>query len=115
MSDVVVLYTTWPDAGTAETAAAEAVAEQLCACANLLAPMASIYRWNGAVERASEIPVLFKTTAAQAHALCRFLTERHPHETPCVLALKPGEEGSNPAFLKWITAEVAAGGTNRAG
>ncbi len=107
MSDVVVLYTTWPDPETAEAAAAEAVAERLCACANIQAPMTSIYRWQGAIERAAETPVLFKTTAAQAHALCRFLTGKHPHETPCVLALTPGKDGSNPAFLAWIAAETA--------
>ena len=106
MSEVVVLYTTWPDAETAETAAAEAIAERLCACANLLAPMTSIYRWEGAVKRAVEIPALFKTSAARAHELCKFLTEKHPHQTPCVLALKPGEDGSHPAFLEWITAET---------
>ena len=107
MSDAVVLYTTWPDAETAEAAAAEAIAERLCACANIQSPMTSIYRWQGAIERTAEIPVLFKTTAAKAHALCRFLTVRHPHETPCVLALKPGEEGSNPQFLAWIGSETA--------
>ncbi|HEY3814204.1 MAG TPA: divalent-cation tolerance protein CutA [Caulobacteraceae bacterium] len=106
MSEVVVLYTTWPDAGTAETAAAEAIAERLCACANIQAPMVSIYRWEGAVERTAETPVLFKTTAAKAHALCAFLTGKHPHKTPCVLAMKTGEEGSHPPFLEWITAET---------
>ncbi len=106
MQDVVVLYTTWPSAETAETAGAEAVAEGLCACVNVLAPMTSIYRWKGAVEHSAETPALFKTTADQAHALCQFLTERHPHETPCVMALKVGEEGSHAPFLQWIAAET---------
>ena len=110
MSDVVVLYTTWPDPETAEAAAAEAIAERLCACANIQAAMTSIYRWEGAIERAVETPALFKTTAAKAHALCAFLTGKHPHHTPCVLALKPGEEGSNPAFLAWIAAETVTAG-----
>jgi periplasmic divalent cation tolerance protein len=105
MRDVVVLYTTWPDAETADKAAEAAVAEGLCACANRLGPLASIYRWRGSIELASEVPVLFKTSAARAEALERFLTERHPYETPCVLALNPSRAGSNPAFLDWIVAE----------
>jgi periplasmic divalent cation tolerance protein len=109
MQDVVVLYTTWPDAEKAETAGAEALAEGLCACVNVLGPMTSIYRWQGAVERTVETPALFKTSGASAHALCRFLTARHPYETPCVMALKVGEEGSHAPFLQWIAAESRRG------
>ena len=45
MSEAVLVYTTWPDAESAEKAGAEAVAERLAACANVLAPMRSIYRF----------------------------------------------------------------------
>ena len=44
MADNRVLYTTWPDAETAEQAGAEAVAERLAACANIFAPIRSVYR-----------------------------------------------------------------------
>ncbi|MBS0295431.1 MAG: divalent-cation tolerance protein CutA [Proteobacteria bacterium] len=106
MTHVVMLYTTWPDAETAERASAEAVAQRLAACANILGPMRSIYRWNGAVEQAAEMPVLFKTTAAQAEALSAFLAGRHPYETPAILAFEARMNGSHPPFLKWVTAEV---------
>lgn len=101
-----VLYTTWPDAETAEAAAAEAVAERLAACANLLAPMRSIYRWEGAIDRAAEIPVLFKTTSGRAGALRDFLLARHPYDTPCVVALSVSAEGSSADFLRWVAAET---------
>jgi len=60
MPETVILYTTWPDAEKAEAVAAEAVAERLAACANIFAPIGSIYRWEGAIERATEIPMTLR-------------------------------------------------------
>lgn len=108
MADIRVLYTTWPDAETAEQAGAEAVAERLAACANIFAPIRSVYRWKGAVERAGEVPMTLKTTAEAADALCAFLTARHPYETPCIVALPILREGSHGEFLAWIEDEVTA-------
>jgi periplasmic divalent cation tolerance protein len=108
MADVVFLYTTWPNAETAEAFVAEAVAERLAACANVLAPMRSIFRWKGAIDRAEEIPMILKTSTGAAAALRDLLLKRHPYETPCAVALPVAEHGSNPDFLAWIAAETAA-------
>ena len=108
MADIRVLYTTWPDAETAEQAGAEAVAERLAACANILAPIRSVYRWKGAVERAGEVPMTLKTTAEAADALVSFLAERHPYETPCIIALPVERTGSYGDFLAWVEEEVSA-------
>ena len=107
MSDVVLLYTTWPDAETAEAFAAEAVADRLAACANVLGAMRSIYRWEGAVERAVETPMLLKTTVASAETLKALVLERHPYETPCVVALPVNAALSHTAFLDWIREEAS--------
>lgn len=106
MDGCVILYTTWPDAETAEACAAEAVARRLAACANILAPMRSIYRWEGAVEQSAEIPMLLKTTRAAAPALRDMIAAAHPYDTPCIAALPVEAEGSNPAFLSWIGTQV---------
>ena len=108
MTHTVLLYTTWPDAETAQAVAAEAVADRLAACANLLAPMRSIYRWDGAVDAATESPVLFKTTSDRAGALRDLIVDRHPFEVPAVVAIRVETEGSNPAFLAWVAAGTAA-------
>jgi periplasmic divalent cation tolerance protein len=105
MPDIVLLYTTWPDAETAEAAAAEAVAERLAACANIHQPMESIYHWKGAIERCGEIPVVFKTSAQTAPALRDYLVERHPDETPCVIAIPVDGPLSNDGYLIWAAQE----------
>ena len=73
MDKIALLYTTWPDAETAEAVAAEAVAERLAACVNILGSGRSIYRWQGAVERTVETVAIFKTTAASAGRLTAFI------------------------------------------
>ena len=106
--EAVILYTTWPDADTARACASAAVEAELCACANILAPMTSIYRWQGRLEAAGEIPVLFKTAAVRADALKAFILARHPYDLPCVVALPVGAAGSHPAYLDWIGQQTAS-------
>jgi periplasmic divalent cation tolerance protein len=106
MAEAVILYTTWPDAETAEAAARAAVEAGWCACVNIAAPIRSIYRWRGVVETAAETPALFKTSAAKAEALKAFILERHPYDLPCVVALPIASEGSHPAYLAWIGEET---------
>jgi periplasmic divalent cation tolerance protein len=108
MDEALMVYTTWPDAETAGTAAAAAVEARLAACANVLAPISSVYRWEGRVEQAVETPVIFKTTPADAERLRAFIVARHPYDTPCVLALPVGAAGSHPAYLAWIAGETGA-------
>jgi periplasmic divalent cation tolerance protein len=106
MEETLVVYTTWPDADTAGAAARAAVEAGAAACANILAPMTSVYRWEGKLEQATEIPVLFKTTAAAAGRLRDLILACHPYDTPAILALETKKAGSNPAFLQWISMET---------
>ena len=106
MSETVLIYTTWPDAETAERVGTEAVKARLAACANVLAPAVSIYRWQGAIEQTSEVPMILKTRAGLSEPLRIFLMARHPYETPAIIALPTLKDGSNPAFLDWIAVET---------
>jgi periplasmic divalent cation tolerance protein len=108
--EIVLVYTTWPDAKTAEAAGAAAVAERLAACANVLAPMRSIYRWKGAVEAADETPMLLKTRRALTGRLKDFLVARHPYELPAVVALPVCAAASHAPFVDWVAAETESAG-----
>ena len=77
---------------------------KLAACVNILAPCTSVYRWNDAVETATEVPLLVKTTLARYPALQAALTEAHPYELPEIIAV-PLQEGL-PAYLAWVGAET---------
>lgn len=106
---IVLLYTTWPDAETAGACSRAAVEARLAACVHLGAALTSTYRWQGAVETATELPALYKTTSAQAEALRALILSRHPYELPAIVALEVDAAASHPAFLNWVAAECAGG------
>ncbi len=107
MDETLLVYTTWPDADTSGAAARAAVEARSAACANILAPMTSVYRWEGAVEQASKTPVLFKTTRGAVEGLRALILARHPYDLPCFVCFRVDGAGSHPAFLQWIAAETA--------
>ena len=103
-----LLYTTWPDARSAEDAAEVLLSEHLIACANILGESRSVYRWNDAIERSHETIVLFKTSAAKAQAARTRIAQLHPYDEPAILDLTVGSGGSSPGFLDWVNAETGA-------
>lgn len=113
MDEIILLYTTWPDAPTAEAAARAVVGEGLAACANILGAGVSVYRWQGAVERADETVMILKTGMARAPALRDRIVELHPYELPAVLALPAVADSSSRAFCDWVLKETAAASERR--
>lgn len=101
-STIVCLVTTPP--AEAERIAAAAVERELAACVNVIAPVHSIYRWQGAVQREQEALLIVKTTRAAVPALERLLEEIHPYDTFELLALD-AKAGSS-RYLEWIDASV---------
>lgn len=76
------------------------VASHLAACVQILPQMESIYRWQGKIERATEVLLFAKTTRARFALLEREVRSLHSYETPEIIAL-PIVEGS-PAYLEWL-------------
>jgi periplasmic divalent cation tolerance protein len=102
----LLVLTTVPADGDADAFARTLVEERLAACVNVLAPMTSVYRWKGAVERAGERQVIIKTTAARVAALEQRLAALHPYDVPecVVIAIDAG----SPAYLSWLREAVQA-------
>lgn len=108
----LLVLTTLPDRDSAEALAAHLVEARLAACVSIQGPCRSLYRWQGAVEAAEEVPLLIKTAADRYDALAAAIGERHPYDLPELIAL-PITTGS-AAYLAWIAGEtrplmVAAG------
>ena len=61
------------------------VEERLAACINILGPVRSIYRWQGAIETADEVAAIFKTTNERADALIARIAGLHSYDVPCVV------------------------------
>ncbi len=100
----LLVITNCPDQACAETLATALVELRLAACVNILAPCRSVYRWQGTVESAAEVPLLIKTSGERYAALEAEIRARHPYELPEIVAL-PIDRGL-PAYLQWLTDEI---------
>ena len=97
----VVVLVTCGSRSEAQRIAREVVTRRLAACANLLqAPVQSIYRWKGKVEKAREFLLLIKTSAAQLAALETEVKRLHSYDVPEFIAL-PILTGS-PEYVRWL-------------
>lgn len=101
---VLLVVTNLPDRASAEKLADLLVEGRAAACASVLAPCRSVYRWKGALQRDEEHPVLAKTTADRYPALEALIRANHPYELPEIVAV-PVERGL-PAYLDWVAAET---------
>jgi len=99
MADCVQVLTT---AGSEEEAARIAsllVEKKLAACVQVVGPIVSRFRWEGAVEEEREWQCLAKTTVAAYDAVEAAIREVHSYDEPEIVAGSPG-------YLAWIEQNV---------
>ncbi|EXI75209.1 MAG TPA: divalent-cation tolerance protein CutA [Candidatus Accumulibacter phosphatis] len=101
----LLVLTNLPDQAAARSLAEQLVAARLAACVNILAPCRSVYRWQGEVETADEVPLLIKTSSERFAELAAAIRASHPYELPEVVALEIA--AGLPEYLAWVTAETA--------
>lgn len=103
----ILVITNLPDQDSARRVAEVLIAERLAACVNMLAPCASIYRWQGKIENATEIPLLIKTLASHYGKVESAIRRLHPYELPEIIAV-PLSAGL-PEYLAWVETETQQG------
>ena len=103
--EYVIVLTTLPADADAPAFARGIVEARLAACVNLLAPMESIYRWEGQVEQETERQVIMKTTRERVLPLWERVRELHPYDVPEFLVV-PVVDG-NDAYLRWVAESTA--------
>ena len=102
---VLVVFSTFPNPDKAAEVARTLVSEGLAACANLVGPVRSIYRWKGEICDDTETLAVIKTTSERFDAMKDRLVALHPYEVAEVIAL-PVENGHAP-YLDWVLSETA--------
>jgi len=102
--NVIAVLTNLPDSESAYNLARDLVRLRLAACANVLSPATSFYRWEGREEQATEHPVLIKSTGERYAELEAAIRERHPYSVPEIIAW-PIERGAGD-YLDWVVRET---------
>ncbi|PXY23548.1 divalent-cation tolerance protein CutA [Prauserella sp. PE36] len=102
----VIVATTTDSEDAAHALAAAAVETRTGACAQIVGPITSVYRWEGAVETASEWRVEVKTAADRAGALVEELKARHTYDVPEVIVTPI--TGGHTGYLDWLVTETRA-------
>ncbi len=92
-------------ADEADLIARALVNEHLAACANIVSPIRSVYRWDGEVQTATEHMMLIKTRANLVPKVEARVKELHGYEVPEVIAL-PIIAGAK-SYLDWVFASTA--------
>jgi periplasmic divalent cation tolerance protein len=100
MTGVRLVLCTAPDRDVAERLAQGLLEAGLAACVNLLPGVDSVYRWQGQIERASEVLMLIKLDADRVGSAQRWLLAQHPYQTPEWIVLDV-VDGSD-AYLRWL-------------
>lgn len=102
--DAIVVFMTAANGEEATRLADLLVGAHLAACVQILPEMESVYRWQGQIERQSEILLIAKTTTAKFAELEREVRALHSYETPEIVAV-PIVAGSTP-YLEWLDANL---------
>lgn len=99
-----LIYTPLPDTVTAREIATALLEEELIACANILSEMESLFRWEGRVDTAKEVAVLFKTTTEAIDPAVKRLGALHPYATPAIVATVC--DAAYPDTLEWLISQT---------
>ena len=104
MSKSYLVLSTIDSSEGAERIAQHLVEEQLAACVNIIPKITSVYKWKGALERATEYLMILKTSEDRLPQLIHRIKELHPYEVPEVIAfaIKHGY----PPYLEWIVSQT---------
>jgi periplasmic divalent cation tolerance protein len=102
--ETLLVITNLPDRASAERIARVLIGKRIAACVNILAECTSVYRWEGKVEFAGEVPLLIKSTRAVYPQLENTLRTLHPYELPEIIAV-PVSAGL-PDYLHWVAQET---------
>ena len=97
-SNIISIYTTFPNKEKATKLSSYLIDNQFVACANYF-PISSSYMWNGEIQNEEEVASLFKTTKEKWDQVSEKLEELHPYDIPCIIKY---EIEANESYSKWV-------------
>lgn len=100
----VVIQTTIGDRDAAGRLAERLVESQLAACVQVIGPIASTYRWQGAVEKGEEFLLQIKTSVDRMQQAVDAVKRWHDYDEPELIVLPV--VGGSTGYLDWVVAST---------
>jgi periplasmic divalent cation tolerance protein len=97
---VIVLVTT-ASKQEAEKIAQRLLKQRLIACANIIGPVSSHFRWSGKLEKAEEYLIFMKSRRDLFDKLVETVKALHSYEVPEILVLPV--VGGSKDYLSWLS------------
>ena len=99
-----VIYVTAKDTEQAHAIGRTLVQERLVACVNIVAPVTSLYWWEGKVQEDQEAVMIAKTRADLVDAVIERVKTLHDYDCPCVVSW--AIQAGNDDYLQWVANET---------
>ena len=103
MTGCFQVSTTVDSETVAEQIASVLVEERLAACVQVVGPVSSVYRWEGAVTHATEWLCTAKTTETSLARLMARIRALHSYQLPEIVATEVA--AGDPGYLSWLRQE----------
>jgi periplasmic divalent cation tolerance protein len=98
--DYSSVFVTAPNLTLARKIANAVLKARLAACANLIPKIESHYWWQGQLESAAEVLIIFKTAKKKLEELEQCVLKNHTYETPEIIEVHL--DSGNGKYLEWI-------------
>ncbi len=96
--DLVIV--THPDSEAAERLVNHLVSRHVIACGHILPQGASLFFWDGSLQREGEVTLLLKSIPENRAALEREILRAHPYSVPEILFL--AADHVSQAYAAWV-------------
>jgi len=104
MPQALQVTTTMASKADAERVARALIERRVAACVQISGPIASVYRWQGTIETATEWLCTIKTNEPNYERVEDTIRQLHSYDEPEIIAV-PIIAGS-PTYLKWLQDQV---------
>jgi periplasmic divalent cation tolerance protein len=96
----IIVVVTAPSKQEAEKIAQHLLDKRLIACANIIGPVSSVFRWSGKTEHTEEYLMLLKSRKDLFEKLSETVKALHSYEVPEILVLPV--VGGSEVYLSWL-------------
>lgn len=103
-TEFVQIVTTTDHKNHAELIARTLVEMRLAACVQIVGPVTSVYRWQGAIETAEEWQCLIKSCRERYDDVAQVIKDIHPYDVPEIIMLPI--TGGHAPYLHWLRETV---------